>query len=75
MHASTLKHGVFAVLLGFFLTSTASAQFEGRLYLDKDEYQVGEPVYLGFDLTNNGNRTNARLFTGKQLFLLRWIPN
>ena len=54
MHASTLKHGLFAMLLGFFLTSTASAQLEGRLYLDKDEYQVGEPVYLRFDLTNNG---------------------
>ena len=54
MHASTLKHGLLAVLLGFFLTSTASAQLEGRLYLDKDEYQVGEPVYLRFDLTNNG---------------------
>jgi HEAT repeat protein len=53
MHASTLSHGLFAVLLGFFLTSTASAQLEGRLYLDKDEYQVGEPIYLLFDLTNN----------------------
>jgi len=54
MHSSTLQHGLFAVLLGFFLTSTASAQLESRLYLDKREYQVGEPVYLGFDLTNNG---------------------
>ncbi len=54
MHSSTLQHGLFAVLLGFFLTSTASGQLESRLYLDKHEYQVGEPVYLGFDLTNNG---------------------
>jgi len=37
-----------------FFNEYCSAQLEGRLYLDKDEYQVGEPVYLRFDLTNNG---------------------
>jgi hypothetical protein len=53
MHPSTLRRGLLAVLLGLFLTSTASAQLEARLYLDKDKYQVGEPIYLRFELKNN----------------------
>jgi hypothetical protein len=51
---SAPRHGLFAALLGFLLTSTASAQLEGRLYLDKEEYMAGEPVYLHFVLRNNG---------------------
>jgi HEAT repeat protein len=54
MHLFTMRHALFAILLGFLLTNSASAQFEGRFYLDKDTYQTGEPVYLYFDLTNNG---------------------
>jgi hypothetical protein len=49
-----MRHVLFAVLLSVLLTNSASAQFEGRFYLDKDTYQTGEPVYLYFDLTNNG---------------------
>ena len=54
MRTSALRHGFFAALLSFLLASTASAQLEGRIYLDKDQYQTGEPVYLRFDLKNNG---------------------
>ncbi len=35
-------------------TDRAFAQLEGRLYLDKDRYVAGEPVYLNFELRNNG---------------------
>jgi len=49
-----LRRCYFAALLGFLLTSTASAQLEGRFYLDKNQYLTGEPVYLHFDLKNNG---------------------
>ncbi len=54
MSLSSLRHGLSALFLIFVLTSTASAQLEGRLFLDKDEYLTGEPVYLRFDLTNTG---------------------
>jgi len=47
MHSSTLQHGLFAVLLGFFFNKYCLCALESRLYLDKHEYQVGEPVYLG----------------------------
>src|SRR5260370_31233000 len=49
-----MRHVLFAVLLSVLLTDSASAQFEGRFYLDKDTHETGEPVYLYFDLTNNG---------------------
>jgi hypothetical protein len=52
-----LPRGLFIVLFGFVLTSTASAQLEGRLYLDKDSFLAGEPVYLHFDLTNKGAKS------------------
>jgi HEAT repeat protein len=39
----------------FVLAGTAVAQVEGRLYLDKTSYLVGEPIYLNFELTNKGN--------------------
>jgi hypothetical protein len=32
-----------------------SAQLDGRLYLDKTTYLVGEPIYLNFELANKGN--------------------
>src|SRR5262245_43789117 len=37
------------------LPGNASAQLVGRLFLDKDVYLAGEPVYLRFDLTNAGS--------------------
>jgi hypothetical protein len=46
--------GLFSAILGFLVTSTVSAQLEGRFYLDKEQYLSGEPIYLHFDLTNNG---------------------
>jgi HEAT repeats len=46
--------GLVSAILGFLVTSTASAQLEGRFYLDKEQYLSGEPIYLHFDLTNNG---------------------
>jgi hypothetical protein len=49
-----LRQCLFAALLIFLLASTASAQLEGRLYLDKNEYMAGGPVYLRFDLKNIG---------------------
>jgi len=39
----------------FVLAGAAAAQIEGRLYLDKTNYLVGEPIYLNFELTNKGN--------------------
>ena len=54
MRTFDARHGLSAVLLGLFAISPAFAQLEGRLYLDKDAYVTGEPVYLHFDLTNNG---------------------
>lgn len=33
----------------------ASAQLEGRLYLDKTTYIAGEPIYLNFELVNKGS--------------------
>jgi HEAT repeats len=47
----------------FVLAGTAAAQVEGRLYLDKTDYLVGEPVYLNFELTNKGNEP-IRSFSG-----------
>jgi hypothetical protein len=44
------------------LAGAAAAQVEGRLYLDKTNYLVGEPVYLNFELTNKGNE--PVLFSG-----------
>ena len=32
-----------------------SAQLDGRLYLDKTTYLVGEPIYLNFELANKGS--------------------
>ena len=54
MRRFAIRSGLFAVLFGFLLTSRGSAQLEGRLFLDKDKYVAGEPVYLHFDLTNKG---------------------
>ena len=44
-----------AASLLFVLAGSASAQVEGRLYLDATNYQVGEPIYLNFELTNKGS--------------------
>lgn len=49
-----MRKGLIALLFGLILTSSTSAQLQGRLYLDKESYLVGEPVYLYFDLTNQG---------------------
>jgi hypothetical protein len=46
--------GLLAGFLFFLLAGRAFAQLEGRLYLDKDHYVVGEPIYLNFELTNKG---------------------
>jgi HEAT repeat protein len=54
MRTFGLRHGLFAALLVFLLASPASAQLQGRLYFDKDQYLTGEPIYLHFDLKNNG---------------------
>src|SRR5215467_1374319 len=34
----------------------ASAQLQGRFSLPKTQYQVGEPVYLEFELKNTGKQ-------------------
>jgi len=60
MYTSGLRYGFFVLFLSFSLTRTAFAQLEGRLYLDKVEYRLGEPVYLHFDLTNTGTAHEAR---------------
>jgi hypothetical protein len=50
-----VRSGLLAGFLFFLLAGRAFAQLEGRLYLDKDHYVVGEPVYLNFELTNKGS--------------------
>jgi len=60
-----LCNGVFAAVLGLLLASTASAQLERRLYLEKDKYVVGEPIYLHFELTNN-NTEPMQVMTGSR---------
>jgi len=54
MVRAVVRYGLLAGFLLFLLAGRAFAQLEGRLYLDKDHYVVGEPVYLNFELTNNG---------------------
>lgn len=41
--------------LVLILAPRASAQLDARLYLDKTTYLVGEPVYLNFEIANNGS--------------------
>ena len=50
MHA----RNILFLALALLAPTAASAQLEGKLYLDKAEFQTGEPVYLYFDLTNRG---------------------
>jgi hypothetical protein len=45
---------LFAMLLCFLPSCNAFAQAVGQLFLDKDVYMAGEPIYLHFDLTNAG---------------------
>ncbi len=54
MGRSLVRYGLLAGLLCFLLTGSAFAQLEGRLYVGKNQYLVGEPVYLNFELTNSG---------------------
>jgi hypothetical protein len=50
-----VRYALSAASLLFVLAGGASAQVEGRLYLDRANYLVGEPVYLNFELTNKGS--------------------
>ena len=45
---------LFAALSCFLLSRTAFAQLQGHFSLEKEQFKVGEPVYLHFDLTNQG---------------------
>jgi HEAT repeats len=45
---------LWTACLVLVVAGSASAQLDGRLYLDKTTYLVGEPVYLNFELANNG---------------------
>jgi hypothetical protein len=47
--------GILILFFGFFLRGTATAQLEGRLFLDKTEYVRGEPIYLHFEAKNTGS--------------------
>jgi hypothetical protein len=57
------RYVLSAASLIFLLPGAATAQVEGRLYLDKTDYLVGEPIYLNFELTNKG-REPVRFFSG-----------
>jgi len=48
------RSALFASLLYFLLSSAAFAQLQGHFSLEKEQFKVGEPVYLHFDLTNQG---------------------
>lgn len=49
-----LHRMLWAAPLVLAVAVSASAQLNGRLYLDKTTYLAGEPIYLNFELTNNG---------------------
>jgi len=63
MCKSGLRCGLFALIFGMILSGNAFAQLEGHLFMDKDEYAKGEPIYLRFDLTNKGT-SPIHVFTG-----------
>jgi hypothetical protein len=46
--------GMVVFLSLCFLPRAASAQLVGRLFLEKDVYVAGEPIYLHFELRNTG---------------------
>ncbi len=50
-----LRCVLWTVSLVLIVAGDASAQLDGRLYLDKTAYLVGEPIYLNFELANNGS--------------------
>src|SRR5262245_22998045 len=54
MYKAFLLYGLFPFFIISFLPSNTSSQLEGRLFMDKDEYVRGEPVFLHFELTNTG---------------------
>jgi len=41
-------------VVSFIGPGVASAQLQGRFSLEKKQFEVGEPAYLNFDLTNQG---------------------
>src|SRR5262245_37029962 len=43
------------IVLFLFCSSWASAQLNGRFFLDKETYARGEPVFLHFEVTNCSN--------------------
>ncbi|SRR6266403_913644 len=49
------RYVLSAASLIFVLPGATTAQIEGRLYLDKTNYLVGEPIFLNFELTNKGH--------------------
>jgi hypothetical protein len=48
------RSSLFASLFYFLLSSAAFAQLQGHFFLEKEQFKVGEPVYLHFDVTNEG---------------------
>ena len=54
MPCRLIRSVLFPSALYFLLSSSAFAQLQGHFSLEKDQFKVGEPVYLRFDLTNNG---------------------
>jgi hypothetical protein len=56
-----------AVLFCFLPWASAFAQLQGHFSLQKGQYEVGEAVYLQFDLTNVGNEP-VHLIRGDRYF-------
>jgi hypothetical protein len=54
MRRRITRSALLACLLYFLLSATAFAQLQGRFSLEKEQFKVGEPVYLHFDLINQG---------------------
>jgi hypothetical protein len=54
MRSRITLSALLACLLYFLLSSTAFAQLQGHFSLEKAQFSVGEPVYLRFELTNQG---------------------
>jgi hypothetical protein len=54
MPRRTKRRFVLAVLISFLSGGSAFAQLEGRLSLEKEEYKVGEPIFLLSEITNTG---------------------
>lgn len=63
MRLTSTPSCVLGILVCFLPWKDACAQLRGQFSLEKEQYEVGEPIYLEFDLTNVG-RDSIQMFRG-----------